>query len=148
MVITKELNEKLNSKPVLYGSLGLSITLEKELDTDDIDILVEHSVFERSLQTVQELMISLGYELANPEKNEFHKDQLKVGIATDGDMLKFSGVDPTKLELASGDAIFRVLSAAEYLAIYKASSLDRYRKDKHQKNDGEKIAIIESHISA
>ena len=47
--ITAELNN-LSSTPILYGSLGLAIAIQKDIVVKDIDILVEASLFKTSLQ--------------------------------------------------------------------------------------------------
>lgn len=148
LAIANEFNERLGSNPVLYGSLGLSTALETELETDDIDMLIEHRLFESSLRQMRDVMGARGYLLIDPEENEFRKGEFKVGIATDGDMLGFSGVDPKKLNQVQAGARFRVLTASEYLATYRASSLDGYRRKKRKKNDRAKVELIELLVSA
>ncbi|WP_428242724.1 hypothetical protein [Gynuella sp.] len=126
--IAEKLNQDIGSVPVLYGSLGLSRAIEVDLQTDDIDILIEDCIFSERLSYIHGLMEELGFTLTDPEENEFRRGTTKVGIASDGDMLSFSGVDPLSLAVESSAAKFRVLSPEQYLATYKASSLDGYRK--------------------
>lgn len=89
-------------------------------------------------------MKTLGFTLNNAKENEFERDSIKVGIASDGDMLSFSGINPESLAVEDCIAKFRVLSPEQYLATYKASSLDGYRKDTKLKDDQSKINLIES----
>jgi len=143
--IARELNTKLGSSPVLYGSLGLSRSLKTELETDDIDLLIENEIFNSELDKIHSLMVRLGFQLIDLEENTFLKGGLKVGIATDGDMLSFSGIDPSALKInVSSSTTYRVLSPKQFLATYRASSLDGYRKETHRKDDGAKIRLIES----
>ena len=146
--IAKKLNEEFNSLPVLYGSLGLSKAIDRDLETDDIDLLIEDHIFTKELNNIRQLMASLGYKLIDADENTFCRENLKVGIADDGDMVEFSGVNPERLTVITASANYRVLTAEEYLATYKASLLDSYRRDKHQKNDGVKIELLELHINA
>jgi hypothetical protein len=144
--IAKQLNAKLNSTPILYGSLGLSISIDHDLETEDIDMLIEHRIFDRELSDIRHLMETLGYKLVNPEENTFRRGELDIGISHDGDMVEFSGVDPEKLTIIESSARYRVLTPNEYLATYKASALDGYRRDERQKNDSAKIELLQSNI--
>ena len=146
--ISEKLNQELNSVPVLYGSLGLSRSLGVEIKVDDIDLLIEEDIFTNKLPEVHRLMETLGFCLINTKENEFERGEVIVGIATDGDMLSFSGVDPTNLDVINTKASFRVLSVEQYLSTYKSSSLDGYRKDIKLKDDKSKIELIYSVIDA
>ncbi len=140
--IAEKLNAEMDSTPILYGSLGLSEAINKDIKTDDIDMLVEHRIFSTQLGKIRSTMAELGFELTDPEENCFQRDDIKVGIATDGDMITFSGINPQTLCIKKEKATYRVLNAEQYLATYKASSLDGYRKNKHQKDDQAKIELI------
>jgi len=144
--IAEKFNRELECVPVLYGSLGLSRTLDVDLETDDIDLLIEEEIFTGSLTKIYQCMEELGFVLTNAAESEFTRGSAKVGIASDGDMLSFSGVDSKSLavESGSGSAEFRVLSAEQYLSTYQASSLDGYRKNTKNKDDQSKIALIRS----
>lgn len=142
--IAIKLNQELSSTPVLYGSLGLSCSVGVDFQTDDIDLLIEESIFTNQLPKIHRLMDTLGYTLTNAKENEFERGSIKVGIASDGDMLSFTGINPASLVVETCTAKFRVLSPEQYLATYKASSLDGYRKDTKLKDDQSKIKLIES----
>lgn len=146
--LAKALNKVIGVVPILYGSLGLSKALDIDIQTDDIDLLLEDTVFKTRLAEVQDLMYSLGFTLIVPDEHEFQRDSLKIGIASDGDLLSYSGIDPRSLEIVSARATYRILSPIQYLATYKASSLDGYRKDIRQKDDDAKIRLIESVLFA
>jgi len=140
-------NEKLDSVPVLYGSLGLCMVLGNELVTEDIDLLLEHQIFSRQNNKIRVLMESMGFNCTCLEENEYQRGVLKVGISHDGDMIEFSGVNPSALAVVKIPVKHRVLNTQEYLKTYKASSLDGYRREKRQKNDAEKIIQIEAYLS-
>lgn len=142
------LNEKLASVPILYGSLGLVKAIEKDLKTDDIDLLVEDHIFSKHLNQIRTLMKGMGFELIDPKENIFSRGLLKVGISDDGDMIKFSSVNPSELAVVDSSAKYRVMNAQDYLQTYKDPSLDGYRRDTKQKNDDAKIKLLEYFLSA
>ncbi|PWQ95674.1 hypothetical protein [Leucothrix arctica] len=129
-IIASCFNKALGSVPILYGSLGLSKAIATDLKTDDIDLLVEDCIFSTRLSEIRALMEEMGFVLIVPKENKFQRGELEVGISHDVDMIEFSGVDPSALEVVELPAKYRVLNAQEYLKTYKASSLDGYRRVK------------------
>ena len=140
-------NETLGSVPILYGSLGLSEALSKEIVTSDIDVLVEVSIFTSCFDAIRTLMKEMGYMLTDTDENEFQRGSLRVGISHDGDMIDFSGVNPGELTVVGNVVRYRVLNIQQYLKTYKASLVDGYRRDIRGKRDSEKIALIRSHFN-
>jgi hypothetical protein len=100
----------------LYGSLGLASTLKLDLETQDIDMLVEDKIFQTQLIAIHAILFSCRFKLIDERENTFQRGTLEVGIASDGDMLDFSGVDPSSLTVILGEARYRILSAEQYLA--------------------------------
>ncbi|EAR11346.1 hypothetical protein [Reinekea blandensis] len=145
--VAQRLNDRFDSAPILYGSLGMSQAIEQSLDTDDIDILIEHSIYRNHLDRLRAEMASLGFTLIDAKENIFQRDGLDVGIAHDGDLIDFAGIDPKHLTVITQPARYRILSPAQYLAIYRASIKDGYRREQRQKNDAQKIALLESFLS-
>ena len=142
--IAKLMNRQFNSIPILYGSLGLSRALSIDINANDIDILVEEEIFDKQLNAIHSLFQENGYLLSDIEENEFRKGDITVGIATDGDMPEFSGLQPSTLKIVDDGAKYRTLTPDQYLATYKASILDGYRKNIRKKDDASKIELIES----
>jgi len=144
--IAKRLNLVFNARPVLYGSLGLSQLVDAMIDVDDIDILIEAQLFDASLQRVKAMMAQLGFRLVDEAENEFVRNDIKVGIASDGDMKTFAHIDPLTLRAIETPAKARLLDLEQYLACYTASMEDGYRKIVRQKNDALKIEIIKRQL--
>ncbi len=153
LTIAEKLNSTLNSKPIIYGSLGLSLVIDTEIKTDDIDLLIEASIFSSDLQTIHQIMMSMGYKCTDVEENAFSNGTFKIGIAHDGDLMAFCGVNPGKLETIKSTTVirnvtqtvtYRALGLEDYLRVYQASSRDGYRKEKRMKNDSAKIALIKA----
>ncbi len=63
--VAKQLNNELKITPVLYGSLGLSKIIQKDLNSQDIDILVPQKYitteWDKLIKTFQEI----NYQLIN-----------------------------------------------------------------------------------
>jgi len=147
-MLAKYFSEVLGSKPVLYVSLGLASALKVELETKDIDILIEDDLFNSQLGLIRSIMSTNGFILVDEEENIFRRGELEVGIASDGDMLGFSGIEPSSLTVHPGNPRYRTLNLEQYLATYKASVGDGYRKESRQKDDLSKINLIERRINA
>lgn len=144
--IAQALNTQLGSIPVLYGSLGLAQQLAQAIAVDDIDILVERAIFEQQLDKLHTLMTQLGFTLIDAQENEFQRHHIKVGLASDGDLPDFAGIDPQRLTRSNGPIASRRLNLEQFLACYRASSQDGYRRDKRGKNDARKIELIQSEL--
>ena len=99
------------------------------------------------MEEIHSIMNYLGYDLIDSEENEFINNQFKVGIATDGDLFTFSGIDPKTLQIKNDGCQYRVLNLEQYLAVYEASSLDGYRKQSRNKDDASKIQLIKSRLN-
>jgi hypothetical protein len=147
-ILAKLFNDMLNSKPILYGSLGLTSAMKIELETKDIDILLEDDIFKSQLSSIHSIMTTNGFLLVDENENTYRRGDLEVGIASDGDMLNFSGIEPSSLPLHPGEPKYRTLSIEQYLATYKASVRDGYRKELRKKDDSSKIDIIEAFLNA
>ena len=55
--VTKELN-KIGIIPILYGSLGLSQSISRDIETNDIDILVEDQKFKSEFDEIHKVFNS------------------------------------------------------------------------------------------
>ena len=145
-----ELTNMLNcigSVPIFYGSLALSQLLKEPIEVDDIDILIEDRLFSTRLSEIHELMRSKGFILIDPEENEFERNNCKVGIASDGDFERFSGTGLSELEQCLYYGVrYRKLNLRQFLGVYRASLLDRYRNNKSGNKDSDKVALIEKCI--
>ena len=146
--IAQALNHSFGSVPILYGSLGLSLAVGQELNADDIDLLIEQSIFNKDLTRIRQRLEVLGFRLTNPKENEFQRGPIKIGLSHDGDLMDFAGIDPARLAIATGPVPYRTLSPEQYLAAYRASANDGYRRDTKQKDDATKIALLEAFIGA
>ena len=144
--ITKHLNTSLGIVPVLYGSLGLSRILNQDLESRDIDVLVPKKYVTSEWQKLIDILSELGYKMVNEHEHEFIRDDIKIGIAHEEDLEPFAQVDYKNLETVADDgARYKVLSLEDYKKVYSKSKLDSYRANKKNKQDSEKLELIEKY---
>lgn len=145
LYVAKVLNENLGITPVLYGSLGLEIITGLKFKPEDIDILVPIAYMEKDWPLLKQTMEELSYELTDLHEHKFKKNGFEIGYAFEEDLLDFAGVAYKLLAVKEEKgAVFKVLSVKEYIAVYRKSSKDSYRKTKNNHKDLMKLAILES----
>ncbi|MEK4668062.1 hypothetical protein [Niallia sp. FSL R7-0271] len=144
LYIGKALNKNLGITPVLYGSLGLEVVTGINFNPQDIDIVVPISYIEEKWPLLKEMMEKLSYELTDLHEHKFEKNGFEIGFAYEEDLPHFAGVAYNLLEMkVEAEARFKVLSVKDFLAVYRKSSKDSYRKTKNNNKDLKKIAILE-----
>lgn len=89
--IASLLNHHFQITPVLYGSLGLSLRLGKNLSPDDIDILVPNAYMTTQWPDLLTVMENCGYRLENLQEHQFVKDYHKLSFA-DNDLANYVGI--------------------------------------------------------
>lgn len=143
--IARQLNEGLNIKPILYGSLGLQMISHVEFNPQDIDILLPREYVTEKWDLLRETIQKLGYTLADLNEHEFEKDGVKVAFAFEEDLLPFAGVDYKNLEIVESEGFsYKRLALEDYLKVYRKSINDSYRKAKNNSKDNKKIEVIEN----
>jgi hypothetical protein len=63
--VAKQLNNELKITPVLYGSLGLSKIIQKDLNSQDIDILVPQKYITTEWNKLIKTFQEINYQLIN-----------------------------------------------------------------------------------
>ena len=143
------LNRAMDVTPLLFGSLGLEKRLNAALNADDIDILVPEALLAGGGWTrLSALMTGAGYALYDEHEHAFEKDGVSAAFASIEGLAPFAGVDVDAIPFEEEDgARYRLLTLADYMKVYEASSKDGYRKTVKHKKDGEKIALIRKALS-
>lgn len=145
--IAKCLNTELDIIPVLYGSLGLSRFIKKDLNPKDIDILVPQKYITSDWGELQKILSKINYRLVNKKEHEFICENNIIGIAFEEDLLPFAKVNHKELKIVSdGGVDYKILNIIQYRKVYEASKKDSYRSQKNNKKDFKKITLIDSYI--
>lgn len=145
--IAGELNKKLDITPLLFGSLGLEQRLHANLNADDIDVLIPEVYLDDNWDSVVTLMNDNGYILYDLHEHAFEKSGTSVAFASIESLTPFAGVDVAQIPIVEEAGIrYYLLDLKDYLKVYTASSKDGYRKNAKNKNDEEKIKLINEEL--
>lgn len=146
--IAKILNEKLNVVPLLFGSLGLEQRLRTNLNADDIDMLIPEIFLNDKWSSIVDIMSENGYSLYDIHEHAFEKNGLSAAFASIESLAPFAGVDLEKIPIAEEDGVrYLLLDLQDYLKVYTESLKDGYRKNVKNKNDRQKIDLINQTLS-
>ena len=143
----KELNNMFKITPLLYGSLGLEVLTDTDLNADDIDILIPE-IFVTGLKwpEFRSILENKDYVLIDEDEHTFRKDNIDYSYASIENLKEFANIDINDINRYEiNDTKHLLLSLEQYLSVYKKSSLDGYRMNKKEKKDNEKIKFIEKH---
>ena len=145
--IASLINQIFDTTPLLFGSLGLEQRLNKSLNADDIDVLVPEIILKTSWDKLIETMEHDGYHLCNVREHEFIKNGIRVAFAPIEGLEAFAQVDISSIPLIEENGIrYYLLALEDYLNVYRESSKDGYRKNVKNKQDQQKIELIEKAI--
>lgn len=141
--IAKYLDEKLNVVPLLFGSLGLEQRLGTNLNADDIDVLIPEKFLNDGWDSIVTAMSENGYILYDVHEHAFEKNGSSVAFASIESLTHFAGVDVEKIPVIEESGTrYLLLDLQDYLKVYTASLRDGYRKNVKNKNDQQKIDLI------
>ena len=141
--IAGELNKQLSITPLLFGSLGLEQRLHTNLNADDIDVLIPEAYLNEKWDNIVAVMKDSGYTLYDIHEHAFEKAGLSVAFASIESLTPFAGVGVTQIPVIEEAGVcYYLLALEDYLKVYTASSKDGYRRTAKNKNDEEKIELI------
>lgn len=138
----------LSITPLMYGSLGLEYLTGKNLNADDIDILIPEIFISAKWNEFRDTLEDKGYVLTDEHEHTFCKNGVSYSYASIEELETFAGISVADTKVCCKDrAWFRTISLEQYLEVYKASSKDGYRINVRKKKDNKKIRLIEEYIS-
>ena len=146
--IAKLLNKAFGIEPLLYGSLGLQVLTGKDLNADDVDILVPEIFVKEKWENLISFLESNGYEMIDSHEHTFEKEKVHFSFAKIESLESFANIKLDEIEVEfDNETEFKLLSLKQYLQVYEASSNDSYRK-RINKNikDEKKIEFIKQHL--
>lgn len=141
-----EILKKLNIKPVVYGSVGVSVYFGNFKEFEDIDFLVEDKYLNSDWETLKNFLESKGFILTDEKEHEFKLGGRKVGFASSGILFRDKIVDNYSqlVKFKNTDAL--TLTPADFLKAYKFSLKDGYRIHMRNKKDKEIIERLEAYL--
>ena len=142
------LNTQLEIIPLLFGSLGLEQRLQMDLQPDDIDILIPEIYLAEKWPCIMHIMADSGYTLYDLHEHAFEKDGISVAFAPIESLAPFAGIGLAKIPIVTEmNCRYYLLDLPDYLKVYTASSRDGYRQQKKNKNDRQKIHLIQQALN-
>ncbi|MBS4537506.1 hypothetical protein GOQ27_03475 [Clostridium sp. D2Q-11] len=143
ILISRHINEKFNVIPVLYGSLGLQVLTNIDLNPQDIDILVPQKYICEEWKSFKASIEELGYEFRDLDEHDFKKEGRKIAFSFEEDLEEFVNIDYNNLKIHQYNGVlYKLLNLEEYLKVYSKSLEDGYRREKNNSKDKEKIELI------
>ncbi len=139
LINAKLLFDEFGIKPLLYGSLGLAVLLQKDLLSDDIDILIPDEVLSNNWEYFKTFLESNGFALIDLHEHTFVKDNVKYSYADIDGLSDYAGIN----SLCESEYHLS-LTLYDFLKVYEASLKDGYRQNNKNKKDNEKIDVIKS----
>ncbi len=144
----KLLTNTFNITPLMYGSLGLEYLTGKNLNADDIDILIPRTFLTDRWHDFRAVLEKNGYVLIDEHEHTFKKKEIHYSYAQIEELESFAGIPLSEIEIVdNGNIRFKLLSLLQYLKVYTASAKDGYRINTKNKKDSEKIALIQEQLS-
>ncbi|MBR2028175.1 MAG: hypothetical protein IKA10_04180 [Oscillospiraceae bacterium] len=145
----KLIADKFEIIPLMYGSLGLEYITDKNLNADDIDILIPEIFLNSRWNEFKSCLIDEGYTLSDEHEHTFEKSGIYYSYASAEELSSFARINSDDVETRYKNGIpFKVLSLEQYLKVYKTSVKDGYRINVRKKKDNEKILFIENFIKS
>ena len=141
----KLLNKSLHITPLLYGSLGLSLLIKEKIEVDDIDILIPCIYLKEKWEELYKVLTDNGYVLIDLHEHTFLKDNIKYSYASIESLKEFANID---INETTDNNSYLHLNLRQYLKVYEASLKDSYRQINKNKNDQDKINIINNNLKS
>lgn len=142
------LEENFGIVPLLYGSLGLGFITEKDIEVDDIDVLIPRVFLNAEWQSFKAVLEDNGYVLTDEHEHTFCYNGVAYSYAEIEELEAFAGIGVSQIGVCEYNGCsFLILSAEQYLRVYQRSSEDGYRINVRKKKDAEKIEYIKRFIS-
>jgi len=92
-------------------------------------------------------MPSLGYEIDATHWQEFNGHDIPISILKISEIQKLTDIYASQFKKEKLESIeYYNLSLNQYLDIYKKGLLNKYRKQKKNKEDKQKILLIKQHL--
>ncbi|MGL4739889.1 MAG: hypothetical protein ACRC41_03680 [Sarcina sp.] len=141
--ITIQLNNELQIRPLLYGSLGLQKISGFEFYPDDIDILIPEEYLNEQWNSFCEVIEWMDYKLVDLHEHAFFNGKYKIAFASIESLKDFADINLNDIKkVEAKDSFYQILNLAQYLRVYETSYKDSYRKNKNNNKDLLKIEVI------
>lgn len=144
--IVKKLN-KIGIIPIVYGSLGLYISIGERGKINDIDLILKNKDFKKTWNDIISIMSNFGYKIDPDHCEEFIGKTPYVSFSDISGMKDVTGIIKKFIRIKTSDAEFLNLSLKKYLSIYENGLNNKWRRMKKEKDDLLKISYIKDELA-
>jgi len=131
--------------PVVYGSLGVELALNKDYDAQDVDLLLDDEIV--SGDQLPLLLHKAGYKRVVKPYLAFKKNGVEVEIARQSYWKKEAGfLDENPLLINRDMASYSVLDVKNLWRLYKYLTKHSLRSDTKRNRDKAKLLDLEKNI--
>lgn len=132
-------------KPIIYGSLGLYLLIGEKGVVNDVDMLLLPEDFDKNSQ-IKKIVLENGFKSDSDHEQEFEAKDYFLSFLSLSDIEKLIVED--EIELTEEEIYgveFYNFTKETYQKIYAAGLKDKWRKEKKEAGDLEKLRQIEKH---
>lgn len=129
--------------PIIYGSLGLALKINKDIKVNDIDFIIDNS---KSFDICKKIMEAAGFKLDPDHDREFIGKNLNISFLDKKEIEKLINETLILENTTLGNSVFFNLDIQQYLKIYQRGLKNKYRKEKKQSDDLKKIKLIKEYL--
>jgi len=138
---------RMGITPIIYGSLGLVFLIKKQIPVNDIDIILLDDDFNNRWKDICRFLTEdMKYAIDPNHKQEFLNDIL-VSFMSVNDIRKLTEINISQLQKTTRNKItYYNLTPNQHLNIYKNGLLNKFRRQKNEKDDKNKIDLIRRYL--
>jgi hypothetical protein len=138
---------RMGITPIVYGSLGLAFLIKKQIPINDIDMILLDDDFDNRWEDICKFLIKdMKYAIDPEHKQEFLNDIL-VSFMSVSDIRKLTKINISQLQkTARKEITYYNLTLNQHLNIYKNGLLNKFRRQKKEKDDKNKIDLIRRYL--
>lgn len=131
--------------PIVYGSLGVELALDKDYDAHDVDLLLDDAIVGGDQLPL--LLHKAGYKRVAKPYLAFKKNGVEVEIAKQSYWQKEAGfLDENPLLVNRGEASYSVLGVKNLWRLYKYLTKHSLRSDAKRNRDKAKLLDLEKNL--
>jgi len=138
---------RMDITPIVYGSLGLAFLIKKQIPINDIDMILLDGDFNNRWKDICSFLTeNMKYTIDPEHKQEFLND-IPVSFVPMNNVRKLTQINIPQLQkMTKNRATYYNLMPEQYLDIYKNGLLNKFRKEKRENDDKNKINLIRRYL--
>jgi len=138
---------RMGITPIVYGSLGLAFLIKKQIPINDIDIILLDDEFNNRWNDIRKFLTKDMKYTTDPEHKQEFLNDIFVSFMSVSDIRKLTEINISQLQKTIKNKIsYYNLTPNQHLDIYKNGLLNKFRRQKREKDDKNKIDLIRKYL--